>query len=126
MTVHSYAHAHARDELILAAMRVIAADHYVREEDPHADAESEYSGEQLALAARALVRAVDALPEADWPIGWPAPTSDADTLARVRAALARVQRLYMNPPDDLAGKGWRSGMAEAINEMTAALKEGGE
>lgn len=122
----SYESAVAHDALVRAALRSVAADHYGDETSPHADADATVAGEKLAHAARALVRAVDALPEADQPIGWPAPTADADTLARARAALARVQRLYMNPPDDLVGKGWRSGMAEAINEMTAALKEAGE
>jgi hypothetical protein len=59
------------DDLIRAALRVIHADHYGREDDPHADAESEYASERLALAARAYVRAVDALPEGELPIGWP-------------------------------------------------------
>lgn len=124
MSVHSYAHAEARDELIRAALRVIAADHYADDAAPHADAESEYAGERLALAARALVQAADALPADQQPVGWPAPTSDADTLSRVRAALERVQRRYVNPPDEMVDKGWRYGMAEAISEMTAALKEG--
>lgn len=122
---HSYASATAHDALIRVALRVVAVDHY-DVASSHADADSEHASEKLALAARALVRAVDALPEADQPIGWPAPTADADTLARARAALARVQRLYMNSSDEMVGKGWRSGMAEAINEMAAALKEGGE
>lgn len=119
----SYESAVAHDALVRAALRVITADHYGDDASPYADADSEHASEKLALAARALVRAVDALPEADQPIGWPAPTAEADALARVRAALARVQRQYMNPPDELVGKGWRYGMAEAINEMTAALKE---
>lgn len=58
------------DALIRASLRVIAADHYANDADPHADAESEYAGELLALAARNLVRAVDALPEDQQPIGW--------------------------------------------------------
>jgi len=53
-----------------AALRAIAADRYADESDPHSDAESEYAGEQLALAARNLVRAVEALPENERPIGW--------------------------------------------------------
>lgn len=56
--------------LINAALRTIQADHYSREDDPHWDAEREYSAEQLALAARELVRAVDAKPENEQPIGW--------------------------------------------------------
>jgi hypothetical protein len=53
-----------------AALRSITAHHYGRVEDPHADAEDEYAGEQLALAARDLVRAVEALPENERPVGW--------------------------------------------------------
>lgn len=53
-----------------AALRSISAEHYARETDPHADAAAEYAGEQLALAARDLVRAVEALPEDKRPIGW--------------------------------------------------------
>lgn len=53
-----------------AALRSIAADRYAVEEDPHSGAESEYADELLALAARDLVRAVEALPEGQRPIGW--------------------------------------------------------
>lgn len=53
-----------------AALRSIAAHHYARDTDPHADAEDEYAGEQLALAARDLVRAVEAAPESERPVGW--------------------------------------------------------
>lgn len=58
------------DDLIRAALRVIGSTHYGRESDPHADAEQEYASEQLALAARALVEAVDRKPEDEQPIGW--------------------------------------------------------
>jgi len=54
----------------VSALRAIAADRYARDEDPHADAESEDADEQLALAARDLVRAVEALPADARPIGW--------------------------------------------------------
>lgn len=58
------------DTVIKAALRVIEADHYARAEDPHADAEQEHASEQLALAARALVQAIDRKPADDQPIGW--------------------------------------------------------
>ena len=45
----------ARDRLIAAALRCIAADHYANDADPNADAQSEYAADQVALAARALV-----------------------------------------------------------------------
>ncbi|MFD6149429.1 hypothetical protein [Streptomyces sp. NPDC060243] len=58
------------EQLIRAALRVIEATHYPRDNDPHADAEQEYSDEQLALAARAFTDAVNALPADEQPIGW--------------------------------------------------------
>ncbi|MFD9443353.1 hypothetical protein [Streptomyces sp. NPDC060001] len=58
------------DDLIRAALRVIGSSHYGRESDPHWDAEKEYADEQLALAARALVDAVDGKPADEQPIGW--------------------------------------------------------
>ena len=100
MTVFSYEHAAARDELILAAMRVIAADHYAREEDPHADAESEYAGEKLALAARDLVRAVDALPESDQPIGW---GKQSEPVSHVEAMSTEPVPIEGQQADDDAG-----------------------
>lgn len=57
-------------QLVTAVLRQIQANHYADEASPHWDAEREYSAEQVALAARALVRAVDALPEYQRPIGW--------------------------------------------------------
>lgn len=58
------------ETVIKAALRVIEATHYGRAEDPHADAESQYAEEQLALAARALAEAVDRKPADEQPIGW--------------------------------------------------------
>lgn len=66
----SYEAAVAHDALVRAALRSIAADHYGDEASPHADADATVAGEKLAHAARALVRAVDALPDEDQPIGW--------------------------------------------------------
>jgi hypothetical protein len=60
----------AQQRVEQAALRAITAHHYFRDEDPHADAAAEYADEQLALAARDLVRAVEALPEDKRPIGW--------------------------------------------------------
>ncbi|MFD8626661.1 hypothetical protein ACFV4E_22720 [Streptomyces hygroscopicus] len=56
--------------LVSAVLRLIHATHYADESSPHWDAEREYSAEQVALAARALTRAVDAMPENEQPIGW--------------------------------------------------------
>jgi hypothetical protein len=59
----------ARERVIRAVLRVLESEH---EERPHAHsaAEAEYAVEQLALAARKLVEAVDALPPDEQPIGW--------------------------------------------------------
>lgn len=58
------------ENVIRAALRVIEGTHYGRASDPHADAEQQYSEEQLALAARALVEAVDRKPADEQPVGW--------------------------------------------------------
>ncbi|GHJ34281.1 hypothetical protein TPA0910_87140 [Streptomyces hygroscopicus subsp. sporocinereus] len=57
-------------QLVSAVLRQIHSTHYADESSPHWDAEREYSAEQVALAARALTRAVDAMPENEQPIGW--------------------------------------------------------
>jgi hypothetical protein len=59
-----------QEEVERAALRSITASYYGKADDPNFDAEQEYAGEQLALAARALVRAVDALPPDQQPVGW--------------------------------------------------------
>lgn len=58
------------ENVIRGALRVIEGTHYGRAEDPHADAEQQYGEEQLALAARALVEAVDRKPADEQPVGW--------------------------------------------------------
>ncbi|MFD6421062.1 hypothetical protein [Streptomyces sp. NPDC060198] len=78
---------HEYDNVIKAALRVISATHYARVEDPHADAEQEYSREQLALAARALVQAVDEQPADDQPIGWNETVPDTGLRDRIAQAL---------------------------------------
>ncbi|MFF0378811.1 hypothetical protein [Actinoplanes missouriensis] len=62
----------ARQRVESAALDSISASHYYRDEERHADAAAEYAGEQLALAARDLVRAIEALPPQRQPIGWDA------------------------------------------------------
>lgn len=89
------------DRLIRAALRSLAADNYPNENDPHADAESEYASEQLALAARELARAVDQLPEEQQPIGW-------DKATEPKPA-APVAALWTGPDGTIydLGHGWR-------------------
>ena len=60
----------ARVELERTALRSITAQHYYSDNNPHVDAESTYAGELLALAARNLVRVIEALPADARPIGW--------------------------------------------------------
>ncbi|WP_030186594.1 hypothetical protein, partial [Streptomyces capuensis] len=60
----------SHDTLLTTALRVIQATHYARPDSPHADAELQYSREQLALAARDLVEAVDQQPADDQPMRW--------------------------------------------------------
>jgi hypothetical protein len=55
------------------ALRSILAREYGRPEDPNGDAAAEHADEQLALAARDLVRAVERLPEGKRPVGWDEP-----------------------------------------------------
>jgi hypothetical protein len=59
---------HAKAALERAALGAIAADRYP--ESPHADADAEHADEQLAVKARDLARAVEALPADERPIGW--------------------------------------------------------
>lgn len=56
------------EDVMRASLRCLTAERT----DPHAnaDAESEYADEQLALAARDLVKSIDALPPRERPIGW--------------------------------------------------------
>lgn len=58
----------AQERVIRQALRVLSAER----EDPHAhhDDDLAHAGERLALAARDLVRAVDALPGDDQPASW--------------------------------------------------------
>lgn len=64
------------ENVIKAALRVIGSTHYQRADDPHADAEQQYGQEQLALAARALVEAVDRKSADEQPVGWVAGTEE--------------------------------------------------
>lgn len=59
-----------RRELVLAALRYIAARDYG--DEGHADyyADIEYAEDGLAVAARDLAEAVEALPREDQPVGW--------------------------------------------------------
>lgn len=58
----------AEEAVLRAALSVLSNERT----EPHAnlDNDRDYAYEQLALAARALVRATDALPGGEQPIGW--------------------------------------------------------
>jgi hypothetical protein len=80
----------ARIRLVQAALRVLLADHT----EPHAwaDAEAEYAGEELALAARDLVTAIDTLPAGRQPIGWTHPQTNPEIRAEISVAVAHEHR----------------------------------
>lgn len=59
---------------------ILALDH-ARTEDPHADASSELADEQLALACRDVVRAINAGSKDEWPVGWDETASEAAATA---------------------------------------------
>ncbi|MFE2994165.1 hypothetical protein ACFXG4_04025 [Nocardia sp. NPDC059246] len=61
----------ARDELAHAAVAYVRAMIDPREH-PHSAAAAEYAEEQMCLAARQVVRAVEALPAERQPVGWDA------------------------------------------------------
>lgn len=63
-----HAEIQAREELLRAALRVLAAER--SEPHAHSDDEIAYAEELLALAARDLVRAVDWLPANRRPAQW--------------------------------------------------------
>lgn len=77
MSLYQPPQPHTHD-LVSAVLRLIHSTHYADESSPHWDAEREYSAEQVALAARDLVRAVDALPEDQRPIGWDKDQTETD------------------------------------------------
>jgi hypothetical protein len=77
-------------QLVSAVLRLVHSTHYADEASPHWDAEREYSTEQVALAARELVRAVDELPADQRPIGWD--IGDLDTTDRLRVRVERLER----------------------------------
>jgi hypothetical protein len=78
------------ENVIKAALRVIEGTHYQRADDPHADAEQQYGQEQLALAARALVQAVDRMDPDAMPVGWMPDVAAADNPTHLRWGLNDV------------------------------------
>lgn len=59
----------AKEKLISAALRVVQTE-YLPASDPTGDWEAEFADEQLALAARDFVQAVEAQDPKDRPVGW--------------------------------------------------------
>ncbi|HEY6118227.1 MAG TPA: hypothetical protein VI172_19955 [Candidatus Dormibacteraeota bacterium] len=60
----------AQDALEAAVLRTLQARHYYEDTNPHASAAQELADEQVRLAARDLVRAVEAQPAGDRPVFW--------------------------------------------------------
>jgi hypothetical protein len=61
--------AQASRRVTVAALRLLAAE-LEEQEHAHSADEAQYAQELLALAARELTRAVDALPRSQQPVGW--------------------------------------------------------
>lgn len=60
----------ARSDLIRAALGYVLAADYGDESSPHHGDSIQYNEDALALAARDLAEATEALPRADRPVGW--------------------------------------------------------
>ncbi len=60
----------AIERVLTAALRVLSAERALGSSNPDADAQHEYASEQLALAARALTHATNALSPERQPAGW--------------------------------------------------------
>lgn len=60
----------AQSAVEAAALRSIATHYYDNPADPNGDASDELAADELAMAARDLVRAIEALPVGERPIGW--------------------------------------------------------
>lgn len=58
----------ARENVISAVLRILSSER--DQEHAHAADEAEYANEQLAIAARELTQATDAMPADRQPVGW--------------------------------------------------------
>lgn len=88
----------AREQLISSVFRILEADR--AEPHAHADAEREYAGEQLALAARDLTRATEALPAGERPVGWNTPDVSAAQAESWAVLLEESNGTYAYGPFD--------------------------
>lgn len=110
------------ENVIKAALRVIGSTHYQRADDPHADAEQEYAEEQLALAARALVRAVDRKADGEQPIGWIEEAECHAGLLPLKDLSAPIERCIVRGKHDVheTGEGRKWTNADAgVQELDA-------
>jgi hypothetical protein len=60
----------ARHELLGDALRLLHTQDYADATLAHHADDLDYRRDELALRARELVKAVDALPSNEWPVGW--------------------------------------------------------
>ena len=60
----------AIERVLTAALRVLSAERALGSSNPDADGQHEYASAQLALAARALTHATNALSPERQPTGW--------------------------------------------------------
>lgn len=82
----------ARRTVLTGALRLMVSE---LSDTPYAHAadEEQYAQELLALAARELVRATDALPEGQQPVGWTnRPPGYAEERDKARAEIERLKR----------------------------------
>lgn len=110
------------ENVIKAALRVIGSTHYQRAEDPYASAEQDYAEEQLALAARALVQAVDRKDADEQPIGWVAAGEEPGCSAGLLPLddlKAPVERCIVRGKHDVhqtaEGRKWTNADAEVVD-----------
>lgn len=117
----------ARETVLTAADRLTRA--YNAEPHAHSDAEIEYSQELLALAARDLHLATEALPRNDRPVGWN--THRRPHQARLDVSLTRdeldelVYALNNSPTDE---EDWQAkhNLLERLTQERAAFDRWGD
>lgn len=85
--------AEARRQIAAAVLRLMTSE-LDEEQHGHSADEQQYAEELVALAARELVRATDALPEGQKPVGWTdTPPGYAGVLETKTGLAAEVERL---------------------------------
>jgi hypothetical protein len=109
------------DNLVKAALRVIAATHYSRADNPYADAEHQYAAEQLAIAAKDLAEAVEQRPADEQPVGWVKPGEEEAIHTHFGLSYANYlvlpRTLLQSMPD-----AWQARFVALIDELEEAFQ----